>query len=73
MTPLVTIQILGLVYKLRASMLEKERTEEFSMLLALEGDVIDMEEYSLNNGEKNKNTKKSLGNKIKRKIKKGGR
>ncbi len=46
MTPLVTIQILGLVYKLHASRLEKERTDEFAMLLAHEGEVIELHDYA---------------------------
>ena len=52
MTPLVTIQVLGLVYKLRSSALERERTEEFSALLAYEGEVIDISETTLETEER---------------------
>lgn len=54
MTPLVAIQVLGLVYKLQTARLNKARTEEFAELLAFEGNVIELssEVTESNNAEK---------------------
>ena len=46
MTPLVAIQVFGLVFKLKSISIKRARTEAISALLAREGEIVEFEGYS---------------------------
>lgn len=73
MTPLVAIQVLGLVFKISTARSERARTNEFASLLELEGNVIDLSKYSSIETVINATKRRAKARKSGKNNKKGGR